>query len=173
MGLHFTAEQLQHLELRAARISRTQPNQAEPVGRLVTFLRAETRYAVLASDLRRARVLPKVTRLPSTPAHLLGVVNLGGHALGAVDLERLQRPQAPLPARPWALWVSQGSQGIVLVADELHDVIDLPLSQLTTELRGAFAGRLASLVRAVLPGPLLLLDCMLLLKPELYRPLER
>lgn len=173
MGSPFTEREQALLEQRAARMAGEVAPRGARTERVVTFRRGEGRYALAAADLRRVAPLPKLTRVPWLPAHLPGVVNLGGRALGVLDLERLERPEAPLPSVPWAVWLSRDSRSVVLVADELIDVVDVPEALLAGGLRGAFSGRLATLTRAMLPGPLLALDANLLLNPELFQPLKR
>jgi hypothetical protein len=71
------------------------------------------------------------------------------------------------------VWVTHQTRSVLLVADEILEPTDVSQSQLAAPVRGAFSGRLASRLRAVLPGPVLVLDGRLLLESELYRPLER
>ncbi len=169
MSLPLTPAELHQLEQRGARLARRPSGQAEHAERFVAFRRGETRYALPAAMLRGVRPLPGPTLLPRLPAHVLGVVNLGGRPLGVFDLARLEHPQAPAPTAPWALWLSDGPRSLVLVADEVLEVLDVPDAQLAALVRGAFSGRLANLARAILPGPLVVLDSALLLNPELFR----
>lgn len=156
------------LDARAARLSRPMGEAVERTERFVTFRRGSNVFAIAAAGLLRAGPLVRPTHLPGAPPHLLGLVHLNGRVVGVLDLERLQEPQAPPPSQAFTLWAISGAASILLVADELLDLLDLKQSQLSAPLRGAFAGRLANKLRAVLPGGLLVLDTHLLLAPELY-----
>lgn len=172
MRRDFPPEDLPILHARMERLERLgsalSPSQVA-TERLVTFRRAEARYALTAADLRGVQRLPKVTRLPQTPPHVLGLAHLNGRVIAVLDLERLVRPDAPIPALPWALWLAHDACSVLLVADELLELMDIEVSRLGGEVRGAFAGPLGGRLRAVLPGPLSVLDGRQLLDSKLYR----
>jgi len=180
MPLSFSAEELAQLERRARRVSLTAKGEVDVSDQYLMFRRAQTRYAVAASDLRGVRPLPPLTRLPWCGPHLLGVANIEGHTLGALDLERLERPTAALPTSPWSLWVAVEKQSVLLVADEVLNVLDIARATLLHAVKGAFAGRLTALAHSIIQppsqsaeGPLLVLESRLLMNPQLYQPVQR
>lgn len=167
----FSPEELRVLQARLARLSGPAAGPAQTsTERLVTFRRGTSHYAIMASELLGVHAMPRVSRLPEAPPHVLGLTHLNGKIVGVMDLDRLARPDAHAPAGPWAVWVAHETRSALLVADELLDLTDIETSRLTGEPRGAFAGPLAGRLRAVLPGPLLVLEGRLLLDPQLFRP---
>lgn len=166
----FTPADRAVLEARQQRLAaRVVAPDAEPV-RLVQFRRASTLYAMPAAGMLSVRPLPKLSRLPGAPPHLVGIAHLDGHVVGVLDLERLVVPSAPMPPRAWCAWIQEKGKSALLLADELLDLVDVAPAALDGgEVRGAFAGPLASRIRAVLPGPSLVIDPGRLLEPELFR----
>jgi chemotaxis signal transduction protein len=166
----FTPAEQAVLEARQLRlVARVVARGAEPI-RLVQFRRATTLYAMPASGMLSVRALPKLSRLPGAPPHLVGLAHLDGHVVGVLDLERLVVPNAPMPPRAWCAWIHEKGKSALLLADDLLDLIDVPAAALDGgEVRGAFAGPLASRIRAVLPGPSLVIDPGRLLEPELFQ----
>jgi purine-binding chemotaxis protein CheW len=158
------------LEARAARLMAQSGRAVEDRLRTVAFTRAGARYAIDAAQLLSVRILVAPTPLPGAPPHLLGLIYLSGRLVPVVDLERLSSPAAPPPSPLWAVWVSRGPSTALLAADEVIGTEDLLTSQLMGEVAGTFAGALGKYLRAVLPGPLRLLDVSLLMQPELFRP---
>ncbi len=169
----FTVEEQQVLQLRAERLARSTEAVVRVHERFISFRRANQTYLLPAAGVLGVRPLPSFTTLPGCPPHVVGLVHLNGHTVGVLDLERLAEPRAPLPPTPWAVWVAEESKSALLVADEVLDLLDVDVERLAAPLRGAFGGRLASLVRAVLPGPLMVLEAHSLLDSELFRPLQR
>jgi purine-binding chemotaxis protein CheW len=169
----FTPAERAVLEARQLRLAaRVITRGAEPI-RLVQFRRAMTLYAMPAAGMLSVRALPKLSRLPGAPPQLVGLAHLDGHVVGVLDLERLVVPSAPMPPRAWCAWIHEKGKSALLLADELMDLIDVPPSALDGgEVRGAFTGPLAARIRAVLPGPSLVIDAGRLLEPELFRTLS-
>lgn len=166
----FTPAEQRVLEARQMRLAaRVVAPDAEPV-RLVQFRRAGTLYAMPAAGMLSVRALPRLSRLPGAPSHMVGLAHLDGHVVGVLDLERLVVPSAPMPPRAWCAWIHDKGRSALLLADELLDLIDVPPSALDGgEVKGAFAGPLASRIRAVLPGPSLVIEPGRLLESELFR----
>lgn len=172
MSRWFTEREEALLEERARRLSNLHQEQRE-TERLVVFRRGEAQYAIAAGDLLGVRQMGRIARLPSVPPHLVGLVHLSGKTVGVLDLARLSVSDATPPAVPWGLWVSRGSKSVMVLADELLDLIDIPSAEFVRDVVGAFSGPLASRTRAILPGPLVVLDGLQLLDSSLFRPLER
>ena len=61
---------------------------------LVVFRLGDTRYAIPARSVREAYPLPQYVPLPGTPAFILGLVNVRGRLLTALDV----RPLLDLPS---------------------------------------------------------------------------
>ncbi|MHB8418123.1 MAG: chemotaxis protein CheW [Myxococcales bacterium] len=175
-GARFTPEELGRLEVRANRLLERDllvRAVAQQTSTLLLFRRGSNRLALPARDLLGVRAMPKICRLPGLPAHVAGVAYLNGHALGVLDLERLEKPAAPLPSYPWSIWVQHDDQNLLLVADELIGLLEAPLRPLSGGPRGAFAGPIAERCREILPGPVLVLEKSRLVEDVLFNPLDR
>ena len=169
----FTVEEQRVLQLRAERLAKSTEAVVRVHQRFISFRRASQTYLLPAAEVLGVRPLPSFTTLPGSPPHVVGLVHLNGHTVGVLDLERLSEPRVALPPTPWSVWVAEGAKSALIVADEVLDLVDVDVERLAAPLRGAFGGRLATLVRAVLPGPLVVLEAHSLLDSELFRPLER
>ncbi len=101
-------------------------------------------YAMPLTTVREIIGLPSITRLPSTPAWLRGVINLRSSIIPVVDM----RQQFGLPLVPYgkfsvAIVVEAAGAVIGLIVDSVKDVVDLEAAQIES-----LPANFASLVRA-------------------------
>jgi purine-binding chemotaxis protein CheW len=145
------------LERRARELARREPEAEGPVQPLdvVGFALGGARYAVPASCVQGVLPLREVTRVPCTPACILGVVNHRGRILAVVDLRELPETagQASLEPR-WLLAVeSGGAIAFALAADEVEGIGTVAAETLHPAPSGP-----GSLVRGVFEDLVALLD---------------
>jgi purine-binding chemotaxis protein CheW len=99
-----------------------------PVGAVVLRL-GGSRYAVDMSDVAEVAALPRVTRVPRTPAWLLGVANWRGRLLPVLDLRPLfATPTVPLPSSARLVVVSRNDLLVGVVAEAVPGVHDADLA---------------------------------------------
>lgn len=68
----------------------------------------------------------EMTRIPTAPAVLRGLINLRGQIVTAIDLRRrLELPPAPEDRRPMNVVVRTGDGAVSLLVDEIGDVLEL------------------------------------------------
>jgi purine-binding chemotaxis protein CheW len=96
----------------------------------LTFLLAGEEYAVDVLSVKEIIEYGDVTKVPGTPFHIRGVINLRGSVVPVVDLAlKLGREESPLSGRSCIVIVETGLQGdrVVtgVVADAVNQVIEL------------------------------------------------
>jgi purine-binding chemotaxis protein CheW len=96
----------------------------------LTFLLAGEEYAVDVLSVKEIIEYGDVTKVPGTPFHVRGVINLRGSVVPVVDLAlKLGREESPLSRRSCIVIVETGLQGdrVVtgVVADAVNQVIEL------------------------------------------------
>jgi purine-binding chemotaxis protein CheW len=128
----------------------------------VIFQIGDGRYGVSARLVREVQPLTDYTPLPSTPLFVLGLINLRGRLLAALDIRPLLGVPVASP-RPGAalLIVSAGGIEVGLLADEVIEV-----RRCATRLSPVLAsadGQVGAWVRGIDSGLTVLLDLALLL----------
>ena len=95
----------------------------------LTFLLSSEEYAVDVLSVKEIIEYGDVTKVPGTPFHVRGVINLRGSVVPVVDLAvKLGREESPLSRRSCIVIVETGLQGerVVtgVVADAVNQVIE-------------------------------------------------
>ena len=95
----------------------------------LTFLLASEEYAVDVLSVKEIIEYGDVTKVPGTPSHVRGVINLRGSVVPVVDLAvKLGREQSPLSGRSCIVIVETGLAGeravTGVVADAVNQVIE-------------------------------------------------
>ncbi|HUB79977.1 MAG TPA: chemotaxis protein CheW [Bryobacteraceae bacterium] len=96
----------------------------------MTFKLGNELFAIAVSHVREVLEVPQITRVPTAPAYMRGVVNVRGRATPVVDL-RLKFGLPPvadtLNTRIIVMELAIDGETVVLggVADSVHEVIEL------------------------------------------------
>lgn len=112
------------LDERAQVLARVQTNTDETHGEeLIVFRLGLATYSLPASTVLEVCVLSRYTPLPGTPSFVLGLVNIRGRLLSALDLRPLLN-LAVEPLAPNALLLITSVKGteMAFVADDVLDV---------------------------------------------------
>ncbi len=113
------------LKARARALAR-QPEQAEAAGEyleVVEFVLAYENYAVETRYVREVYPLENLTPLPSTPAFVLGVVNLRGEILSVLDLKKFfELPERGLTDLNKVIVLESGGMLFGILADAVVGV---------------------------------------------------
>jgi purine-binding chemotaxis protein CheW len=128
----------------------------------VIFQIGDGRYGVSARLVREVQPLTDYTPLPSMPPFVLGLINLRGRLLAALDIRPLLGVPVASP-RPGAalLIVSAGGIEVGLLADEVIEIRRCA-TRLSPALTSA-EGQVGAWVRGIDSGLTVLLDLALLL----------
>lgn len=97
------------------------------VGQAVVFFLGDQRYAMPIADVQEIQQIVAFSEVPSGAGAVVGMVNLRGHVIPAVDLRRV----IGLPPQEYCLETPMiicrlGDNLIACVVDEVQDVVDVP-----------------------------------------------
>ena len=77
---------------------------------------------------------PKITRVPSVPDHILGVINLRGEVLSTIDLKTFfDLPQGEPTEEQALIVVEHAGMQTGLLVDDIGDLVDLAPEDLSEE----------------------------------------
>jgi len=86
-------------------------------------------FALRVADVQEVMTFQALTPVPLAPAHIVGLLNLRGQIMAAVDLRRwLQFPDRPNGCGACMIVLKHEGILISLVVDEIGDVLELPTS---------------------------------------------
>lgn len=92
-----------------------------------TFHLGGEMFALRVDDVQEVMLLPPITPVPLSPPHVVGLVNLRGQVLAAIDVRgRLAcPPRVPKPSEKLLVLHVRGQQHVGVVVDEIGDVLEL------------------------------------------------
>ncbi len=132
---------------------------------MLTFCLAEETYGVDILRVKEIRGWSPVTRIPQSPRHVLGVLNLRGAIVPIIDLRtRFDLPTAEFTPVTVIIVISvktaDGSKECGLVVDSVSDVVDLDPSALrpAPDLAGNASSEYIESLATVDSGMLILLN---------------
>jgi purine-binding chemotaxis protein CheW len=108
---------------------------AEDTEQYLTFFVAGERYAIDILDVKEIIEVGNITRVPMTPDHIRGVLNLRGSVLPVVDLSaRLSKGVCELTKRSAIILVEvttrTGQHMIGMLVDEVHEILEIDTAHL-------------------------------------------
>lgn len=65
---------------------KVEPNQQDELIQLVSFMLAEEEYGVEVLKVREIIRIPSITKMPNTPEHIEGIINLRGKVIPIISL---------------------------------------------------------------------------------------
>ncbi len=111
--------------------------------RVCLFSMGEDLYAIPVELLTEIIISQKIFPVPTTPSHVLGVINLRGNIVPIVDIRpALSLPVQSIPAQ--IAIIRHGSLTLGIVVDNVSEVIAVPVSRViatpaeTSKGRGRF-----------------------------------
>ncbi len=97
-----------------------------PTGTWTTFTLDGELLALRVEDVQEVLEVQPLTPVPLAPEHVVGLLNLRGHVMTAVDLRAVLRfPRREQPAKHLVV-VRAHDHLVALVVDAIGDVVDLP-----------------------------------------------
>ncbi|GAB1457737.1 chemotaxis protein CheW [Spirochaetota bacterium] len=108
--------------------------QESPVNQYLSFTLKDELYAISIAMVREVLEYTKITRLPKTANFMKGIINLRGQGVPVIDLAIKFGMEETAIDKDTAIIVMdvETDDGIVIVgvlADTVHEVIDLPASK--------------------------------------------
>lgn len=121
-------------QVRRARAQRLTPETESVHLQYLTVRLRDEWYALRVDYLVEILPAPRITRVPSVPEHILGVMNFRGEVLAVIDLKRFfALPQSePAPDRIVVV-VEHGEVRTGLLVDGVGDLVPLSPGDLTEE----------------------------------------
>ena len=112
----------------------------------MTFRLGDELFAIVVGQVREVLEVGRVTRVPTAPDYMRGVVNVRGKAIPVVDLRLrfgLPRADDTLHTRIVVMELNLDGEATVVggVADSVHEVIELEPSQIEAAPRIAMRWR--------------------------------
>jgi len=96
-------------------------------GKWSTFYLAGEMFAVPVADVQEVLMHQPLTPVPLAPEHIVGLLNLRGHIMPAIDLRRrLRFPIRDASASSTFLVLKSDDKLFSVVVDEIGDVLELP-----------------------------------------------
>jgi purine-binding chemotaxis protein CheW len=104
-------------------------NQLPEVGEAVVFMLAGQRYALPIGAVQEIQQIVSMTDVPDSTPGVVGMVNLRGGVIPAVDMRRLLRMEPRAYDLQTPMIIARVGGGLVaLLVDEVEDVVALPSS---------------------------------------------
>jgi purine-binding chemotaxis protein CheW len=104
---------------------------SQTIGRVVGFVLAGQRYALPIERVREIQQIVALSEVPGQANGVIGMVNLRGHVIPAVDMRRLVGLEAREYTLQTPMVISEiHGQLIALLVDEVLDVFELPADSL-------------------------------------------
>ena len=102
----------------------------------MTFKLGDELFAIKVSQVREVLEVPQITKVPTAPAYMRGVVNVRGQAIPVVDLRLrfgLESIQDTLNTRAIVMELLIDGETAVIggLADSVHEVIELASENIT------------------------------------------
>lgn len=102
---------------------------------LVVFRLAQEWYGVEITKVREVIKVENIAYLPSSPAHVAGIVNLRGNILSVTDLKRIfGLPHEELTEKTRIVAIEPGIVETGLLVDEISEAIVVPASKIEPPL---------------------------------------
>ena len=100
---------------------------APSIGRIVVFDLDDQRYAIPVDRVQEIQQIVRPTRVPDTSPELLGMVDIRGGIVPAIDLRvLLGLGDAAYDLKTPMIIGRIGELSVALVVDAVHDVVDVP-----------------------------------------------
>jgi purine-binding chemotaxis protein CheW len=125
---------------------------------VVEFILSGENYAVQTKDIREVHYLKDVTRLPSTPSFVVGVISLRGQIIVIIDIRRFfELPQAEFSVFNKVIVVEKGDLALGITADEVTGVRIIEHTTIHPSLP-SLAGKRAKFLRGITTDRVTILD---------------
>lgn len=105
--------------------------QEEAEMKFVTFFLEKEEYALPIHQVQEINRVGDITRVPNSPEHVIGVINLRGKIVPVVELKRrLKLGETKIDKSSRVVVVEHGPKLLGLLVDRVAQVINLPASRI-------------------------------------------
>ncbi len=99
--------------------------------KVVVFQLADKEYVIPVSQVQGIEKMMDVTRVPKTPAHVKGVINLRGVVTPIIDLKLLLGlEENEMTEATRIIIISSEDINVGVIVDSANDVLDIPLDSI-------------------------------------------
>ena len=107
----------------------------EETRNIVIFKLSDEWYGLEASRIREVIEVKNITYLPSSPAHIMGIINLRGTIMSITDLKvLLNLPAQDITENTRYIIIENENVQTGLLADEVYKIMNVPLSKIKPAL---------------------------------------
>ncbi|HEY9677461.1 MAG TPA: chemotaxis protein CheW [Drouetiella sp.] len=133
---------------------------------VIEFLLSGETYAVETKDVKEVLYLKSVTKLPSAPKFIVGVISLRGQIIGVIDIRKFfELPQAQLDVFNKVIIVEKGDTILGFTADEVTNVREIEQRSIHPSLPSV-AGKRAKFLRGITTDRVTILDVERMLRDD-------
>ncbi len=102
----------------------------------LAFRLGEEKFAIPITDLKSVIAVPHITKIPLSPPHLLGIINLRGEILPLLDFHQpFQIPALGGEKEKRILIVSEKIRPLAFLVDEVMEIHEVPLQEIQPPLQ--------------------------------------
>lgn len=108
-------------------------NQNKGIKKYLMFNLGGQKYAILLSTVKEVLALPNFTQVPSAPENVLGLINLRGKVVSAIDLKvclNLEKKELDQIKRPSLIMIEIDSSPLAFLVDSIEEVISFDEQQI-------------------------------------------
>lgn len=110
--------------------SKENPGKKEEM-KFVTFFLEKEEYALPINQVQEINRVGEITRVPNSPTHVLGVMNLRGKIVPVIELkQRLKLGKAQINKESRIVVVEQGPKVLGLLVDRVAQVLNISSDQI-------------------------------------------
>jgi len=161
------AEKRQILKARADALAKKEEmsDADEACLQAAVFLLAHETYSIELTYIREVCLLKEITRIPSVPAFVLGIIAFRGQILSLIDLKKIfDLPVRQIDERSRVIVLHSDTMEFGILADEVIGVKAIPLSLI--QAPGTYQGMGAEYLRGITPDRMAILDAKELLSDK-------
>lgn len=133
---------------------------AGPSRKYLVFMLNGYLYGTPLSDIKEVIGLPEFVPVPQNPDYLLGLINLRGRVISAIDLKKkLDMKKTVEIKRPAVILVEDGSKVMGCVVDAVKEVLSIRDEEIEVEIRESVpvASRYLTGAARFASGPMILM----------------
>jgi purine-binding chemotaxis protein CheW len=143
-----------------SRSSNDSKSNAGPSRKYLVFMLNGHLYGTPLSDIKEIIGLPEFVPVPQNPDYLLGLINLRGRVISAIDLKKkLDMKKTAEIKRPAVILVEDGTKVVGCVVDAIKEVLSIRDEEIEAEIRDSvpFPSRYLKGAARFADGPMILM----------------
>ena len=169
VDIHLSEDKIKEvLNIRAATLARAPHEELEEsaVVQYVVFKLGRERYALEVRLVEEIQPVNELTRIPCTPAFVLGAVNVRGRILPVIDVKSfLGLVPAELTPTSKIIVVETSDLELGVIADQVDEVMDIRFDEIKTQIE-TLSGSSEEFIKGVTDDAVIILDMVRLARDK-------